>query len=84
MAEENISREFRLENIDEIRNYLSEEIYRNEQMSKKHENGCITLNYIENFLTLGSTITGCVSTSALGSVFQQELGVLQLHYKFVQ
>ena len=39
-------------------------------MSKKHENGCITLNYIENFLTLGSTITGCVSTSALGSVFQ--------------
>ena len=30
MAEENISREFRLKNIDEIRNHLSEEIYRNE------------------------------------------------------
>ena len=28
MAEENISQEFRLENIDETRNYLTEEINR--------------------------------------------------------
>ena len=29
MVEENISREFRLKNIDETRNYLTEEINRN-------------------------------------------------------
>ena len=50
MAEENISQEFRLKNIDEKRNYLIEEIYRNELMSKKHKKVCRTLNYIENFL----------------------------------
>ena len=34
MAEENISQEFRLKNIDETRNYSIEEINRNEFMSK--------------------------------------------------
>ena len=34
MAEENISQEFRLENIDETRNYFLEEIKQNELMSK--------------------------------------------------
>ena len=38
MAEENISQEFRLKNIDETRNYLIEETNRNEFMSKKHKN----------------------------------------------
>ena len=64
MAEENISQEFRLKNIDETRNYFIEEINRNGLMSKKHKKVCITLNYIEPFLILGSTITGCVSISA--------------------
>ena len=57
MAEENISQEFRLKNIDETRNYLIVEINRNELMSKKHKQVCTTLNYIEHFLILGSTIT---------------------------
>ena len=35
MPEENISQEFRLKNVDEIRNYLIEEINQNELMSKK-------------------------------------------------
>ena len=35
MAEENISREFRLENIDETRNYFLEEIEQNKMMSRK-------------------------------------------------
>ena len=35
MAEENISQEFRLRNKDETRNYLIEEINRNQLMSKK-------------------------------------------------
>ena len=34
MAEENISQEFRLKNIDETRNYLIEEIIRNKLMTK--------------------------------------------------
>ena len=54
MAQENISQEFRLKNIDETRNYLIEEINRNELMSKKHEKVCTSLNYIEHFLILAS------------------------------
>ena len=55
---------FRLRIIDETRNYLIEEIDPNELISKKHKKVCIYLNYIEHFLILTSTITGCVSCSA--------------------
>ena len=68
MAEENISQEFRLKNIDETRNYLIEEINRNELMSKKHKKVCTTLNYIEDFLILASTITGRISIAAFASL----------------
>ena len=44
MSEENISLEFRLKNIDGTRNYLIEEINRNELMSKKHKNVFSTPN----------------------------------------
>ena len=37
MDEENLSQEFRLKNIDEIRNYLIKEIKSNKSMSKKHK-----------------------------------------------
>ena len=37
MTEESISQEFRLKNIDETRNYLIEEINRNELVSKKRK-----------------------------------------------
>ena len=63
MAEENVSEKFRLKNIDETRNYLIEEINRNELMSKKHKKVCTTLNYLEHFPILASTITGCISIS---------------------
>ena len=43
MAEENISQDFRLKNIDEARNYLIREINRNELVSKNHKNVCTTL-----------------------------------------
>ena len=36
-------------------------------MSGKHKKFCTTLNYIENFLILASTVTGCVSISAFFS-----------------
>ena len=37
MAEKNINQEFRLKKIDEKRNYVIEEINRNELISKKHK-----------------------------------------------
>ena len=37
-------------------------------ISKTHEKFCATLNYIEHFLILGSTITGCVFISDFASL----------------
>ena len=37
-------------------------------MSRKHKKVCPTLHYIENFLILAFTITGCVSISAFSSL----------------
>ena len=37
MAEENISQQFKLKNIDETRNYLIEKINQNELMRKEHK-----------------------------------------------
>ena len=75
MTEENISQEFRLKNIDETRNYLIEETNQNELMSKKHKRVCTTLDYIEHFLILGSTITGCSSISAFVSLVDIPIGI---------
>ena len=63
-----MSQEFRLKKIDNGRNYFLEEIEKNELMSRKHKKVCTTLNYIEHFLILASTITGCISTSASASL----------------
>ena len=68
MAEENISQKFRIKNINEARNCLIEEINSNELISKKHKKVCTTLNYLEQFFILGSTITGCVSIAAFSSL----------------
>ena len=67
MAEENICQEFRQTNIGETRNYLIVEINQNKLTSKKHKKDCTALNYIENFLVLGSAITGCISNSHFAS-----------------
>ena len=75
MTEENISQEFRLKNIDETRIYYLEEIKRNDCMSKKHKKVCTTLNYIEHFLILASTITGCISISAFVSLLGIPIGI---------
>ena len=68
MAEENIGQEFTLKNIDETGNHLIEEMNRNKLMSNKYKKACTTLNYIEHFLILGSTISGCISISAFASL----------------
>ena len=38
------------------------------------KNVCISLNYIEHFLIQGSTITGCVSTTAFSSLVGIPIG----------
>ena len=76
MAEENISQEIRLKNIDETRNNLTEEINQNELMSKRHIKVCTTLNYIEHFLILSFTITGCVSIYAFSSLVSIPIGIM--------
>ena len=48
--------------------YFLEEIEQNELMSRKHKKVCTTLNYIEHFLILAFTITGCISISAVASL----------------
>ena len=44
-------------------------------MSKKHKRTCTTLNYIENFFILASTITESISLSALASLIGILIGI---------
>ena len=74
MVEEKIRQEFRFKNIDATRNYFLEEIEQNELMSRKHKKVCTTLSYIEHFLILASTITGCISISAFASLLVVPIG----------
>ena len=70
-----MTEEFRLKNIDETRNYLLEEIKQNELLSRNHKKICTTLNYIEHFLNLASTIAGCISISAFASLLSIHIGI---------
>ena len=74
MPEENMNGEYRLKRIDEIRNYIIEEINRNELMSKKHKNVSRVLNYIDHSLIAISIFTGCVSISAFASLVGFTIG----------
>ena len=75
MAEKNISQYFRLKNRDKTRSYLIQKINRNELMSKKHKKICATLNYIEHFLILASTITVSVFISAFVFLIGNPIGI---------
>ena len=44
-------------------------------MSRKHKKVCTTLNYIEHFLILASTITGCISNSDVASLLGIPIGI---------
>ena len=44
-------------------------------MSKNHKKVCTTLNYIELFLILDSTITRCISISAFASLVGIQIGI---------
>ena len=63
-----MSQDFKLINIDETRNYFCKETDQNELMSNEHIRVCMTMNYIEHFLILGSTVIGCISISAFASL----------------
>ena len=53
MKEKNISQEFRLIKYRKNKKLIP---WKNELMSKKHKKVCVTLNYIEHFLILLSTL----------------------------
>ena len=57
MSEKKINQEFRLQIIEEIRNYLVIEINQNDLMSKKHKKVCRVLNYIGHLFIVISTNT---------------------------
>ena len=61
--------------MDKTKDYLIEEINWNELMSKKYKKLCATLNYIEHFLILASTVTRCVSISSFASVVDIPIGI---------
>ena len=44
-------------------------------MSKKHKKVSMTLNYIEHFLILASSVTGCISISAFASLLGIFIGI---------
>ena len=75
MPEENINQEFRLKKIDEIRNYLIEEINQNKLMSKKHRKVCRVLNDIDHSHIVISTVTRCVSISVFASLVGSHIGI---------
>ena len=53
---------------------MKQEIIQLKKRSKKHKQICTTLNYIEHFPILASTITGCVSISAFASLIGISVG----------
>ena len=73
MSEENTRQEFRLENIDETRNYFVREIDQNELISKKNKKVCRVMNNNEPLLIL---ISGCVSISAFTSLVGIPTGIM--------
>ena len=75
MAEENINQVFQLKDVDETRNYFLDEMKQNELMNRKPKNVCTSLNYIEHFLILASTITGCLFISAFASFIGIPIGI---------
>ena len=72
---EEASINFRLRKTDETRNYHLDEIKHNNLMREKYKKMCKYLNYVDNFLTLASTVTGCISISAFASLICIPVGI---------
>ena len=61
--------------MNETRNYFLKEVKQTELMSKNHKKVCTTLNYIEHFLILASTITWYISISVFASLLGIPIGI---------
>ena len=64
-----------MKNIDETRNHFLEKIKQRELMNRKHKKVSTTLNYIEHFFILASTVSGCISISAFASLLNISIGI---------
>ena len=73
MVKENI--EFKFKNIDKTRNYCLKEIEQNKLIRKRHKKVYTTLHFIEFFLILASTITGCISIPAFAFLLGIPIGI---------
>ena len=62
---EKVSQEFKLKNVEKMRNYAIKEIDQNELMSNKNKKVCRFLNYIEHFLNLALAVIKCISVFLL-------------------
>ena len=74
MVEEG-SLEFRLREINDTRNFLLDEIKHNDLMCEKYKKTCNYLNYVEHFLIVASTFTGCISISPFASLICVAFGI---------
>ena len=54
---------------------MKQEIKQNELMDKEYKMVCTTQHYIDNFLILASTKTGCVSISGFVSLIGVPIGI---------
>ena len=75
MAEGNISQESGLKNIGEAKNFLLEEKNKNKMMIKKLKKSSTSLNYIEHFPILASTIVWCISISDFSPLIRIPIGI---------
>ena len=69
------SLKFRSRNINEIRNYLLDEMKNNDLIGEKYKKTSKYLNYFEHLLILVSTVTSCVSISAFVSLVFAPVGI---------
>ena len=67
--------EFRLKEINKIRNYLIEDVKLNKLINKNQKKACKILNYTEHLLILASTLSGCVSIFSVASLIGIPVGI---------
>ena len=75
MTKGDVSQEFRRKKIKQINNYFIKEIGQNELLSLKYKQVCLTLDYIEQFLTLVLAVSICISISAFASLIDISKGI---------
>ena len=75
MTKGDVSQEFRRKKIKQINNYFIKEIGQNELLPPKYKQVCLTLDYVEQFLTLVLAVSICISISAFASLIDISKGI---------